>query len=78
MLLSRKMMLDFKIPKRGLVLVKSELYKNAGYSCAVLTTADCCANTLASIYRFCLQSLQRGKNVHSVQCTRCSVKHSVA
>ena len=30
---------------RVFVLVKSESYKNMGYSCAVLATADCCVYT---------------------------------
>ena len=33
------------IPTRVFVLVKSESYKNMGYSCAVLTTAGCCVYT---------------------------------
>ena len=41
------------------MLVKSEFYKNIGYSCAVLTTTDC-ACTLAGI-----QSLQRRKKLHA-------------
>ena len=56
---SCKILRDFTNSTRVFVLVKSEFYKNIGYSCAVLTTTDC-ACTLAGI-----QSLQRRKKLHT-------------
>lgn len=35
----------FTNPMRVLMLVKSEFYKNVGYSCTVLTTPGCCVYT---------------------------------
>jgi len=58
-LFSCKILWDFTNSTHVFMLVKSEFFKNMGYSCAVLTTTDC-ACTLAGI-----QSLQRGKKLHA-------------
>ena len=54
---SCKILRDFTNSTHVFVLVKSEFYKNIGYSCAVLTTTDCVC-TLVGI-----QSLQRRKKL---------------
>ena len=56
-----------QIPTRVFVLVKSESYKNMGYSCAVLTTAGCCVYKCRSLFTVIAEKTK----ITRVQFTHC-------